>query len=147
MALVRCDPFRQQNTFESQVNRIFGVPGLDWSERLPADNTAWTPKVDIFETETNLVLKAELPGVDSKNVALSLEKNVLTLKGERRFENEDQKDNYHRVERSYGAFTRSFTLPTTIKETEIHADYKDGILTVSLPKKELAKPRQIKIAS
>ncbi len=147
MALVRWDPFRELNTFESQVNRIFGGPGRNCSGRGSANTTTWAPNVDIFETDTDLVLKAELPGVDPKNVDLSLEKNVLTLKGERAFENEDEKDNYHRIERSYGSFTRSFTLPAIIEEAKIRADYKDGVLTVSLPKKETVKPRQIKIAS
>ncbi len=147
MALVRWDPFRELNTLQSQVNRMFGVSGVDWSDRLPADTTTWAPKVDIFETDTDLVLKAELPGIDPKDVDLSLEKNVLTLKGQRLFEHEDKKDNYHRVERSYGSFTRSFSLPTTIEEGKIRADYKDGVLTVSLPKTKQALPRQIKIAS
>ena len=146
MALVRWDPFRELNTLQSQVNRMFGVSGVDWSDRLPADTTTWAPKVDIFETDTDLVLKAELPGIDPKDVDLSLEKNVLTLKGQRLFEHEDKKDNYHRVERSYGSFTRSFSLPTTIEEGKIRADYKDGVLTVSLPKTKQALPRQIKIA-
>ena len=147
MALVRWDAFRELNTFESQVNRIFGGPGRNGSGRGSASTTTWAPNVDIFETDPDLVLKAELPGVDPKNVDLSLEKNVLTLKGERHFENEDEKDNYHRIERSYGSFTRSFTLPAIIEEAKIRADYKDGVLTVSLPKKETVKPRQIKIAS
>ena len=147
MALVRCDQFRELDTLQSQVNRIFGVPGVDWSDRRPADTTSWAPSVDIFETDTDLVLKAELPGVDPKDVDLSVEKNVLTLKGQRHFEHEDKKDNYHRIERSYGSFTRSFSLPTTIEEEKIRADSKDGILTVSLPKTKQALPRQIKIAS
>ncbi len=147
MALVRWDPFRDLNSLETQFNRIFGTNGRSWSGREPSDTTSWSPNVDIFEAENELVLKAELPGIAPEAVELHLEKNVLTIKGERRFENEDTKDNYHRIERAYGSFSRSFSLPTTIDEGQIKADFKDGLLTVILPKEEQAKPRQIKIAS
>jgi len=101
--------------------------------------------VDIFETEGEIVVKAELPGVDRKDIALNLDHNVLTLKGERRFEKETKEENYHRVERSYGGFSRTFSIPATVDEEKIRADYRDGILKIALPKKEQAKPKQIKI--
>jgi len=92
------------------------------------------------------VLKAELPGIDSKDVDIRLENNVLTLRGERKFDEEVKRDNYHRVERAYGTFTRSFTLPTVVDQEKIKAEYKDGVLRVTLPKREEAKPKQISIA-
>ncbi len=147
MALVRWDPFRELNSLETQFNRIFGTNTRSWPGREPSDTTTWSPNVDIFEAENELVLKAELPGIAPEAVELHLEKNVLTIKGERRFESEDNKDNYHRIERAYGSFSRSFSLPTTIEEGKIKADFKDGLLTVTLPKQEQVKPRQIKIAS
>ena len=146
-ALVRWDPFRELNTLENQFNRIFGTNGRSWPARPPSDTTTWSPNVDIFEADNELVLKAELPGLSLEAVELHLEKNVLTIKGERRLESEDNKDNYRRIERAYGSFSRSFALPTTIEETKIRAEFKDGLLTVTIPKQEQAKPRQIKIAS
>jgi HSP20 family protein len=92
-------------------------------------------------------VKAELPGMDRKDIALHLENNVLSLRGERRFEKETKEENYHRIERSYGNFSRSFSIPATVDEEKIRADYKDGVLKIVLPKKEQAKPKQIKIAS
>jgi HSP20 family protein len=102
--------------------------------------------VDIYEQDGNIVLKAELPGVDAKNVDIRLENNVLTLRGERKLDNEVKKENYHRVERSYGSFTRSFTLPTVVDQEKIKADYSDGVLRLTLPKREEAKPKQISIS-
>ena len=147
MALIRWDPFRELNSLENQFTRIFGTNGRSWPAREPSDTTTWSPNVDILEADNELVLKAELPGLSPEAVELHLEKNVLTIKGERRFESEDNKDSYHRIERAYGSFSRSFSLPTTIDETKIQADFKDGLLTVTLPKQEQVKPRQIKIAS
>jgi HSP20 family protein len=107
---------------------------------------SWAPAVDIYEQDGNIVLKAELPGVDAKEVDIRLENNVLTLRGERKLDGEVKRENYHRVERSYGSFTRSFTLPTVVDQEKIKAEYRDGVLRVTLPKREEAKPKQISIA-
>jgi len=106
---------------------------------------AWAPVVDIYEREGAIVLKAELPGIDLKDVDIRLENNVLTLRGERRIDNEVKRESYHRVERAYGTFSRSFTLPSVVDQEKIKADYRDGVLTVTLPQREEAKPKQISI--
>jgi len=104
------------------------------------------PSVDILEKEGNLILRAELPGMTEKEIDLKVEGNTLTLKGERKMENEDKKSNYHRVESSYGSFTRSFTLPETVDLDKINAEYKNGILTITLPQKPEVKPREIPVS-
>ena len=123
------------------------MPVVDWRDNEPAATTTWSPAVDIYETEGEIVVKAELPGMDRKDIALNLENNVLTLRGERRFEKETKEENYHRIERSYGGFSRAFSIPATVDEEKIQADYKDGVLKILLPKKEQAKPKQIQIAN
>src|SRR6516162_6139087 len=107
MAVVRWDPFRDFNTLHDRVNRLFDDAGRGWRQDEPSATTVWSPAVDIFETEGEIVVKAELPGMSRENIALHLEKNVLTLKGERRFEKETKDENYHRIERSYGGFGRA----------------------------------------
>jgi len=146
MAVIRWDPFRDLNVLQDRMNRLFDDAGRGWRHDEPASTTTWSPSVDIYETEGDIVVKAELPGIDRKDITLNLEKNVLTIRGERKFEKEAKDDNYHRIERSYGAFSRSFSIPATVNEEKISADYKDGVLTISLPKKEQAKPKQIQIA-
>jgi len=106
---------------------------------------AWAPAVDIYETDEKMVIKAELPGLRKEDVDIEVRDNTLTLRGERKFEKEIRRENYHRVERAYGSFQRSFTLPSTVKQEAIEAAFKDGILEISLPKAEEAKPKQIKI--
>jgi HSP20 family protein len=133
MSLIRWDPLRELN--KMMVGR--------WD--LPSSTTEWNPAVDIFETENEVVIKAELPGMEAKDIDIRLENNVLTLKGERRFLSEAKEENYHRVEREYGTFSRSFSLPSAVKEDKIKAEYKDGMLRVMLPKKEEVKPKAIKI--
>ena len=128
------------------MNRLFDDAGRGWRADEPAATTTWSPAVDIFETEGEIVVKAELPGMERKDITLHLENNVLSLRGERKFEKETKDENYHRIERSYGAFSRSFAIPATVDEEKIRADYKDGVLKIVLPKKEQAKPKQIKIA-
>jgi len=128
------------------MNRLFDDAGRGWRNDEPSATTSWSPSVDIFETDGEIVVKAELPGMERKDIALNLEKNVLTLKGERRFEKETKDDNYHRIERSYGSFSRAFSIPATVEEDKIRAEYKDGVLRIVLPKKEQAKPKQIRIA-
>jgi HSP20 family protein len=117
-----------------------------FSGSLFEDGDRWTPSVDIMEKEGNLILRAELPGLSEKQIELKLEGNTLTLKGERKMENEDKKGTYHRVESCYGSFTRSFRLPDTVDTDKIHADYKNGILTVTIPQKSEAKPREIPVS-
>jgi len=146
MAVVRWDPFRDLNMLQDRMNRLFDDAGRTWRSDDPAATTTWSPAVDIFETEGEIVVKAELPGMDRKDIALNLEKNVLTLRGERRFAKEAKDDNYHRIERSYGAFSRAFSIPATVDEEKINADYKEGVLKIVLPKKEQVKPKQIRIA-
>jgi HSP20 family protein len=127
------------------MNRLFDDAGRGWRADEPSATTTWSPAVDIFETEGEIVVKAELPGMERKDITLNLENNVLTLKGERRFEKETREENYHRIERSYGGFSRAFSIPAIVDEEKIRADYKDGVLKIALPKKEQAKPKQIKI--
>ncbi len=147
MAIVRWDPFRDLMTLQDRMNRMFdeslrGRGGEDeWSL-----GGSWAPVVDIYEAEGDIVLKAELPGIDPKDVDIRVENNVLSLRGERRVDKEVKKESYHRVERTYGAFARSFTLPNLVDTEKIKADYKDGVLTLVLPKKEEAKPRQIQVS-
>ena len=146
MAIVRWDPFRDLNMLQDRMNRLFEDAGRNWKGDEPAATTTWSPSVDIFETEGEIVVKAELPGMDRKDISLNLENNVLTLKGERRFQKETKEENYHRIERAYGGFSRAFSIPASVEDEKIRADYKDGVLKILLPKKEQAKPKQIKIA-
>jgi HSP20 family protein len=121
--------------FQDSLSRLFSEPA----------SRPWSPAVDIFETENELVLKADVPDVDPKNVGIQIEDGTLTLKGERRFENEKNGKGFHRIERSYGSFVRAFSLPDTIEPDKVKADYKNGVLTVTLPKKEIAKPRTVNV--
>ena len=146
MTLTRWDPLRDMSIMQDRMNRMFEDAGRGWRGDEPSSTTSWSPAVDIYETEGEITVHAELPGVDRKDIALNLEKNVLTLKGERRFEKETKQENYHRIERAYGAFSRSFSIPAIVDEEKIRAEYKDGILRISLPKKEQVKPKQIQIA-
>ena len=145
MAVSRWDPFRDLSVLQERMNRLFEDAGRGYRGDDAAATTTWSPAVDIFETETEIMVKAELPGIERKDIALNLDNNVLTLKGERKFEKETRQENYHRIERSYGVFSRAFSIPAIVDEEQIRADYKDGILTIALPKKEQVKPKQIKI--
>ena len=145
MAIVRWEPFRDLLSLQERMNRMFdesyrGRQGAeDWM------GGAWAPAVDIYEQNGNIVLQAELPGLDPKDVDVRVENNVLTLRGQRKLDETVDKDNYHRVERSYGSFTRSFTLPSIVDTEKIQANYKDGVLRLTLPTREEAKPKQIAI--
>ena len=145
MAVVRWDPFRDLNLLQDRMNRLFEDANRNWKSDEPASTTTWSPAVDIFETESEIVVKAEVPGMDRKDITLNLENNVLTLRGERRFLKETKEENYHRIERSYGGFSRAFSIPATVDEEKIRADYQDGVLKIVLPKKEQLRPKQIKI--
>ena len=146
MAITRWDPFRDLNILQERMNRVFeDAAGRGWKTDEPSATNSWSPAVDIYETEREIMVQAELPGVARKDIALQLENNVLTLKGERKFEKETSQENYHRIERSYGGFSRAFTIPSSVDDDKIRADYKDGILKIALPKKEQVKAKQIKI--
>jgi len=145
MPVSRWDPFRDLSVLQERMNRLFEDAGRGYRGDEAAATTTWSPAVDIFETENEIMVRAELPGIERKDIVLNLDNNVLTLKGERKFEKETRQENYHRIERSYGAFSRAFSIPAMVDEDKIRADYKDGILTIALPKKEQVKPKQIKI--
>jgi len=147
VAIVRWGPFRDLLTTQKEdfINRLFNetFPAV-FGEQEPTTRT-WAPPVDIYETDNALVLKADLPGIDPKDVDIRVENGVLYLKGERKLEKEEKKENYHRIERSYGAFTRSFALPNSIDADHVTAEYKGGQLILTMPKREEAKPKAIKI--
>jgi len=147
MAIVRWEPLRDLVTTQDHFNRLFNdVFSRAFGEgTLGASN--WTPAVDIYETDQNVVLKAELPGVDPKDVEIRVEDGSLYLKGERKFESDVREEGYRRIERQYGSFTRSFPLPATVNSEKATAEYKSGVLTLTLPKREEAKPKTIKIVT
>jgi HSP20 family protein len=141
--LNRWEPFRGATTLQEQVNRLFGN---ELERAGEASNlTTWAPAVDIYETEHELVVKADLPEVEAKELDIRVENNVLTIRGERKFEKKVNEDNYLRVERAYGSFSRSFSLANTVNSEAIKADYQNGVLTLTIPKREEAKPKQIKV--
>ncbi len=146
MSIIKYDPFRELKSLQDEMNRIFhsNFPAQFTHEDMASGG--WSPSVDIFESEGEIVFEAELPGMKREDFEVSIENNVITLKGERRFEKKDEADNYHRVERAYGAFTRSFSLPRSVSADNTTADFRNGVLRVSLPKKEEAKARKIEIA-
>lgn len=146
MYIAKYDPFREVRTLQDEVNRLFTTAFPSGDGREDMMGGAWYPKVDIFENSDNLVLEAELPGMKSDDFDLSFENNVLTLKGERKFEKKDEGDNYHRVERAYGSFTRSFTLPPTVTADGAKAEFENGVLRISLPRREETKARKIEIS-
>lgn len=145
MGIVRYDPFRDLRTLQEEVNRLFSTNLTRSFGDEGIARGAWAPSVDIYENKDQIVLEAELPGMKQEDFDLAIENNVVTLRGERRFEKADESDNYHRVERSYGAFTRSFTLPLTVSAEEAKAEYSNGVLRVTLPKREEAKARRIEV--
>jgi HSP20 family protein len=136
-------PFGGAMTLQEQINRVFGdVVGRQGEE---SNLTPWAPPVDIYETEHELVVKADLPEVNPQDLDIRVENNILTIRGERKFENKVNEENYLRVERAYGSFSRSFSLANSVKSDAIKADYQNGVLTLSIPKREEAKPKQIKV--
>jgi HSP20 family protein len=140
--LNRWEPFRNNVGLESQVNRIFN----ELFDRSQESNlTSWAPAVDIVESQNELVVKADLPDIKPEELDIRVENNILTIRGERKFEKKVDEKNYLRVERSYGSFARSFSLANTVNSEAIKADYKDGVLTLTIPKREEAKPKQIKV--
>ncbi len=145
MALVKYNPLRELRGMQEQMNRLLN---LSWNHDLAGEDLKeglWQPAVDIYETEDSIVIKAELPDVDQKDIEVRIEDNTLTLKGERKHGGEVKKENYHRIERYFGFFQRSFSLPANIQQDNVSATCDRGVLTITLPKKEEAKPKQIKV--
>jgi len=145
MAIVRWEPFRDLMASQRDFDRLFREAFSPTFGEGELSTRTWAPAVDIYENGDNLVLKAELPGINPDDVEIRVEDNTLYLKGERKFEKEVKEQNYHRVERSYGTFTRSFSLPNSVDADKVGASYQDGVLTLTMPKKEEAKPKTIKI--
>jgi len=147
MNLVRWNPFGELSLLQNQMNRLFDTAMQGWPGEANGTTGGWTPSADIYEYDNELVVNLDLPGVDPKTVDLRVENNVLSIRGERQFDDKQNKESFHRVERSYGPFARSFTLSTSVDPEKIRADYKAGVLCITLPKAEAAKPRKIQIAA
>jgi HSP20 family protein len=146
MAIVRFDPFRDLASMQDRINRIFGEAYLRNNDDDVLNRGDWRPPVDIYENDKHeIVLRAELPGLKREDLDIRVENNTLTLRGERKRDAEVKQESYHRVERVYGGFTRSFSLPTTINTEQVTATFTDGVLTITLPMREEAKPRQIQV--
>ena len=142
MAITRWDPFREVVSLQNRFNTLLRDMNEGDSQLTTA---AFTPAVDVYEDEKKVVLKLEIPGIDQKDLDVSVEKNTLTVKGERKFENEEKEENFHRIERRYGSFYRAFTLPSTVDTEHVAASYNAGVLKLELTKKPEAQPKQIKI--
>ena len=142
--LTRWEPFREFSTLQDRINRLFReTQGNSQDETLTSSSFA--PAVDVYEDEHNVTLKIEVPGIDEKDIDVRIESNTLTVHGERKIEKEEKEENYRRVERQYGSFTRTFNLPPTVDAEKVQADYDKGVLNITLPKKAEAKPKQIKV--
>lgn len=143
MALTKYDPFSLPDfpaswrLFSDSINRLFSEP---------QSARPWSPSVDIVETDNDIILKADVPGINEKDIDIQIEDGTLTLMGERKFEEEKKGEGYHRIERAYGSFARTFALPDSVDTEKVSATYKNGVLTVRLPKKEVAKPKSVKVA-
>jgi HSP20 family protein len=146
MAIVRFDPFRDLAVLQDRMNRLFNDA---WSNRGQEDHLmnrgTWVPPVDIYEADGELVMKVELPDMKREDIELTVENNALTIRGERKLSEDIKQENFHRVERAYGGFARTFSLPVTVDPTKVGAEYKNGVLTVKLPFREEAKPRTINV--
>ncbi len=142
--LTRWDPFRELTTLQREMNRLFQDYSVSrGDEELSA--SSFVPPVDIYEDEHSVTLKMEVPGIDQKDLDIRVENNTLTVRGERKFEKDEKEENFHRIERRYGSFVRTFTLPNTVDADNINADYENGVLKIRLSKREEAKPKQIKV--
>jgi HSP20 family protein len=142
--ITRWDPFRELATLQDRMNRLFQETAGSGETSL-TNSGAFIPPVDVYEDEHGLRLKLEVPGIEEKDLDVRIENNVLTIRGERKFEKEEKEENFHRIERRYGSFARSFTLPNTIDVEKVGAEYKNGVLSLQLAKKAEAKPKQIKV--
>lgn len=144
--LIRWEPTRELTTLRDRMDRLFSEAlGRGWGGEEGLATGVWVPPVDVFETPENIVLKADLPDVNKDEVDVSVENNTLTIKGERKMQKEAKEKNFYRMERSYGTFSRSFTLPPTVAAEKVEASFENGVLTLTLPKREESKPRQIKV--
>jgi len=142
--LTRWEPFREFTTLQDRMNRLFRDSFGDTKEE-SLTTTNFAPAVDVYEDEHNITLKLEVPGIEEKDIDVRIENNTLTVHGERKFEKEEKEENYRRIERQYGSFTRSFTLPTTVSTENVSANYDKGVLKIKLAKKAEARPKQIKV--
>jgi HSP20 family protein len=142
MAITRWDPFREVVSLQNRMNNLFR--GMS-EEESPLAAASFVPAVDIYEDKDKVVLKLEVPGIDQKDLHVTVEDNTLTVKGERKLEDEEKQENFHRIERTYGSFYRAFTLPPTVDTANIGADYKAGVLKLELKKKPEAQPKQIEV--
>jgi HSP20 family protein len=142
--ITRFDPFRELATFQNTLNRVLQTSGA--SDELLTTGS-FIPPVDIYEDEHSISLRLEVPGVKESDLDIRMENNTLTVRGERKFETEEKEENFHRIERRYGSFSRSFTLPNTVDAENVKADYKDGLLTIQLSKRAEARPKQIKLGT
>jgi HSP20 family protein len=145
MAIVRWDPFRDLVTLREKMNRLFEETFSGRGEKKDLVSGTWSPSVDIYETENALVLTAEVPGMKEDEIEIKIEDNTLILQGERKFEKETKEENYHRIERSYGSFYRSFTLPNSIDQDKIQAVHEDGVLKITMPKRPELKSKKVKV--
>ena len=146
--LTRWDPFREFPTMQDRLNRMNRLYRESYNPEAPEEaltSTNFAPPVDIYEDEQNITLKLEVPGIDEKDIDVRIENNTLTVHGERKLEKEEKEENFRRVERQYGSFTRSFTLPNSVNPEQVSADYDKGVLKVNLAKKAEATPKQIKV--
>jgi HSP20 family protein len=143
--LTRFEPFREVATLQDRMNRLFRESFNQAGQDESLTNSSFAPAVDVYEDEHTVTLKIEVPGIDEKDIDVRLENNTLTVHGERKIEKEEKEENYRRVERQYGSFTRTFTLPTTVDGEKVAANYDKGVLKIALPKKAEAKPKQIKV--
>lgn len=150
-SLMRWDPFNEFTNIQDRLNELFAQPGGFFSGPISLfrgaepTGTAFVPPVNVYEDEHNIIVTAELPGIEEKDLNITVENNVLTITGERKMETEVKKENFQRVERRYGRFTRSFTLPPTVDPENVNAEFNNGVLKLTLTKREEAKPKQIKI--
>jgi len=145
MSIIRYDPFRELRSLNEEMNRLFSLSIPRSFEDEGFARGAWNPSVDIYENKDQIVLEAELPGMKREDFDLTVENSVITLRGERKFEKKEENDNYHRVERAYGSFARSFILPQTVSGENASAEFKNGVLRVTIPKREEVKARRIEI--
>jgi HSP20 family protein len=146
MNLIRWNVFPEMSILQRQMNRLFDEATQNWNGDANTPS-GWSPETDIYETETDLVLQADLPGFDAKDIDIVVENNVLTIRGERQFDAKVQPEGLHRMERSYGKFSRSFNLPASVDAKKIQATYKNGVLSVALAKAEHARSKRIQIAA
>ena len=145
MAIVRWDPFRELNAVQERVNRLFGDVYRTADDDVMRRGV-WAPAVDIYDSGSHeLVIKAELPDMSKDDIEITVENNTLTLRGEKKMDNSIKEEHCHRIERTYGAFSRTFSLPATVDTSKVSADYKNGVLTIKLPVREEAKPKQIQV--